>query len=247
MAFFNLWSSERLSFSLSIVAVISAAITSYYQFFYHSTEVSYFKENSHFSKLPTFKDGMYNDSIVGSITFMNRGSTPVSIISSAVIIEVDSTEIDVEDFRENPRVSFSQGVVWGDSSTREMEYVHTKHYLDAKSVSEFRFETTIDSAKFGRLLKNSPITYNWEGWDSNTVVVYYHLWFLMADPFGEFSMEAVKIGHHVYNESGRYIFGFGDPNSHQTRDIPVFRDIDFWKDLSAEKDKKRMSISQGTH
>ena len=38
MAFFNLWSSERLSFSLSIVAVISAAITSYYQFFYFNTD-----------------------------------------------------------------------------------------------------------------------------------------------------------------------------------------------------------------
>ena len=236
MAFFNHWSSERLSFSLSIVAVISAAITSYYQFFYHSTEVIYYREHFHLSKLPTLKDGTYNDSIVGSMTFMNRGSTTVSIISSAVILDGDISEMSDVDYRENPYVSFDQ-VSYGDS-IRATQHIHSKHYLDSKSVSEFRFEAKIDSSNFRRVLRNAS-SIDFEGWDSTQVMLDYHLWFLMADPYGNFSMEAVKIGNYVYNRSGRSLFGLGHSNGYQTRQMPPFRNIDFWKDLTEEKWKEK--------
>ena len=69
MAFFNLWSSERLSFSLSIVAVISAAITSYYQFFYHESTVSV-------KIIPDFglADTVYMRAII-----MNEGTNSVAV------------------------------------------------------------------------------------------------------------------------------------------------------------------------
>ena len=243
MAFFNLWSSERLSFSLSVVAVISASITSYYQFFYHSTEVSYYREVFHLRKLPTLKDGIYHDSIVGSITFMNRGSTPVSIISSAVILDGDTSQIPDDDYRENPYLNFNQGVLWGDS-IREAVHTHSKHYLDSKSVSEFQFEAKIDSSNFRRLLRNAN-TPDWEGWDSTEVILNYHLWFLVADPYGNFSMEAVKIENSVYNKSGRYLYGWGLENGYQTKQMPPFQNIDAWNELTSEKTRKRMSTTQG--
>lgn len=231
MAFFNHWSSERLSFSLSIVAVISAAITSYYQFFYHSTEVSYFRERSHLSELPALVNGAYHDSVVGSITFFNRGSTPVSIISSAIILDGDTAEIP-DDFRENPNVTFN--IFWGGRNSLASE-VHSKHYLDAKSVSEFRFKAKIDSSEFQKVVRSSPTAAH----DSTQVNLNYRLWFLMADPYGNFSLEAVKIGIHAYNISGRYIFKVGEANWVQTRQMPPFQNIDFWKDLTYEKTQKR--------
>jgi len=128
-------------------------------------------------------------------------------------------------------------VSYGDS-IRATQHIHSKHYLDSKSVSEFRFEAKIDRSNFRRVLRNAS-SIDFEGWDSTQVMLDYHLWFLMADPYGNFSMEAVKIGNYVYNRSGRSLFGLGHSNGYQTRQMPPFRNIDFWKDLTEEKWKEK--------
>ena len=68
MAFFNLWSSERLSFSLSIVAVISPRSLRH-QFFYHESAVSV-------KIIPDFglADTVYMRAII-----MNEGTNSVAV------------------------------------------------------------------------------------------------------------------------------------------------------------------------
>ena len=88
MAFFNHWSSERLSFSLSVVAVISAAITSYHQFYEHSftqitpVEVRLLKDHSNSA-----------ESSLGILEIrllvMNGGTTPCTIISEELYLTAD--------------------------------------------------------------------------------------------------------------------------------------------------------------
>ena len=90
MAFFNLWSSERLSFSLSIIAVISAAITAYHQF-HHESSVS----------IRLGLQYMNTDTLYMKATFMNQGTTSIAIgdakgfVTSSEAWERESSGIDL--------------------------------------------------------------------------------------------------------------------------------------------------------
>ena len=151
MAFFNLWSSERLSFSLSIVAVISAAITTYHQFS-HTTEVSFFENTFNVSAPPGFlQNGSYRDSLSGSLTFMNSGSTPVSIISSSVILHADTAIIQRE-IDENPYVALYPITHNLNSKSNSFE---SDFYLEENSVSKYRFVTAIDSVVLKELVNKA--------------------------------------------------------------------------------------------
>ena len=169
--------------------------------------------------------------VVGSITFFNRGTTPVSIISSAIILDGDTAEIP-DDFRENPNVTFN---IWYQGRNSLASEAHSKHYLDAKSVSQFRFKAKIDSSEFQRVVRSSPTTAH----DSTQVNLNYRLWFLMADPYGNYSLEAVNVGIHAYNISGRYISRVGQETNYETRQMPRFQNIDFWRNLTKEKTQKK--------
>lgn len=87
MAFSNLWSSERLSFSLSIIAVISAAITTFLQF-HKSTEINCIVHLvEHF---PSATDRYRHDTLSFSCSFLNSGSTPVGLIDSRIFLANDA-------------------------------------------------------------------------------------------------------------------------------------------------------------
>ena len=87
MAFFNLWSSERLSFSLSIVAVISATITSYFQFFHTKTDVKVIFSSHSYQVNDTTGEGILRLSGI----FMNDGTSPVSLLESSSFFSIDTT------------------------------------------------------------------------------------------------------------------------------------------------------------
>ena len=228
MAFSNLWSSERLSFSLSIIAVISAAITTYHQYS-HSTEVRCYRTNFNVTSIPGFlPDGSFQDSISGSLTFMNSGSTPVSIISSQVILHADTAQV-LQAINENGYITLSPQ---SSSYHSVLRPIHSDYYLDTKSLSSFRFATNIDSTALKELL-NEAIP---AAWDSTMVSVNFYLWLLMADPFGDLSMDVVRLASYAYsNETNRPRFGYAPSFDFSTRRMPTFRNLDFWTDLSEEK------------
>ena len=230
MAFSNLWSSERLSFSLSIVAVISAAITSYYQFFDQSTDIATHRKATHLRTIPNLTPkGTFYDSIVATCTFMNSGSTPVSIIDSQLIIEVDSSKFD-ENTNDHPYLTFYNRI---DDSLRYVIDVQSDYYLDSKSVSTFSFSANVDSTKLMQLLRDAPRAGLKR--DSTAVAVNFHLWFLMVNPFGKYSMDVVSLSNAYYQNSGKYLFGTGSGVQNQTKKLPPFRDVEFWTTLSDNK------------
>ena len=86
MAFFNLWSSERLSFSLSIIAVISAAITAYHQF--HS-------ESSLSARFTNVEYSIDESSGTGTLrlqgVLMNSGTTQLTLVKQWCQLTIDTT------------------------------------------------------------------------------------------------------------------------------------------------------------
>ena len=80
---------DRLSLTLSLVAIISAAITSYYQFFHHATLVSHFQSEI-IDHWPSLEGDHYQDSIAARVTLLNSGSTPVAIVKSRLFLTSDT-------------------------------------------------------------------------------------------------------------------------------------------------------------
>ena len=88
MAFFNLWSSERLSFSLSVVAVISAAITSYYQFIYYESDLAIRITGSYIEPVDSIGDVEFG--IKGVL--MNSGTTTLTMVDHFGFFSADSLQ-----------------------------------------------------------------------------------------------------------------------------------------------------------
>ena len=88
MAFFNLWSSERLSFSLSIVAVISAAITSYFSFFHYKSDLAIRITGAYYEPSDS------SDAVVFGLkgVFINSGTTPLTMVDHFGFLSTDSTQ-----------------------------------------------------------------------------------------------------------------------------------------------------------
>ena len=190
MAFFNLWSSERLSFSLSIVAVISAAITSYYQFFYYSTNVKYVwtSDGSNYAQC---EGTTFDDSLALQITFMNEGSTPVSILKSRLYLL-------------NPRTKNGQGnleksTIWGRKNPGVIYQDDLKEnfYLEPKSINTLTFHTKVDSTSLMRLINAAP-----SATDSTWSDLEMGVTLLLVDPYGNFSAAAISLAHPIYELDG---------------------------------------------
>ena len=86
MAFFNLWSSERLSFSLSIVAVISAAITAYHQFYSESSLSLRFTHVEY-----TIDESSWEGTLRLRGVLMNSGTTQLTLVKQYCHLTIDTT------------------------------------------------------------------------------------------------------------------------------------------------------------
>ena len=86
MALFNNWSSDRLSFSLSIVAIVSAAITSYYQFFYYQSDLAIRFTGCHY--VPSDSSDTIRFGLRG--VFINSGTTPLTLIEHSGFLSTDT-------------------------------------------------------------------------------------------------------------------------------------------------------------
>jgi hypothetical protein len=98
MAFFNLWSSERLSFSLSIIAVVSAAITTYHQF---HEEIDIAFQVGMPQSAPSYGCDSFDsllilneDTLTIPFTFVNSGTTPVGyfIVHDGIYVDPVATD-----------------------------------------------------------------------------------------------------------------------------------------------------------
>ena len=147
MAFSNLWSSERLSFSLSIIAVISAAITTYHQF---HQEIDIAFRVSMPTSVPSYGDPFFpnEDTLSIPFTFVNSGTTPVSLVRSRVWISVHDT-LDLH------------GTLYGDQDTSTTIQTGvfdsgTTGYFSIESITQLQFNLSVDSNSLAHLLEKAP-------------------------------------------------------------------------------------------
>lgn len=87
MAFFKHWSSDRLSLSLSVVAVISATITFYYQFFYYQSDLAVRFTGCHY--VPSDSSETITFGLSG--VFINSGTTPLTLVENFGFLSTDTT------------------------------------------------------------------------------------------------------------------------------------------------------------
>ena len=173
-------------------------------------------------------DSSFKDSFSASVTFMNSGSTPVSIISSQFYISGDSADMEDEimGFR-NP-----SGLNWKDSLWR-FERVDSCFYLDNKAVSTVDFScslTHFSEEDFREFVLNST-TYSWM--DESDALLHVGLWLLMANPYGEYSIKLVPLGSPFYNRNSAMSKG-ASVIAFEQETMPTFRDLNHWEAL---KDK----------
>ena len=182
MAFFNLWSSERLSFSLSIIAVVSAAITTFHQF-HKSTEINCIVHLvEHF---PSATDQYRHDTLSFSCSFLNSGSTPVGLIDSRIFLANDAG---LE----------KQSSLIGDApeknSVQQKRGSGQSGYFPPQSVVPLHFKFIADSLQLVELVSRSPRLDR----DSNLVQLNAGVWLRMIDPFGNESQTIVDVGNISY-------------------------------------------------
>ena len=206
MAFFNLWSSERLSFSLSVVAVISAAITTYHQFYNQSTQVSIIPHHIISKPEATWKE--VNDTIAFECTFLNSGSNPVGVIASRIFLTTDSAL-----HRQNHEIG-DHSYDWQTIQTSFHRW-NQRGYLPAQSVVPIRFETAFDSTSLARLVNRATI-----GRDSTVKVLNAGVWLKMVDPYGQESTATVTISRLRYKINTTRCIGWSTPDT--TIQVPDF-------------------------
>ena len=211
MAFFNLWSSERLSFSLSVVAVVSAAITTYHQFYNQSTQVSIIPH--HISSIPEATWKEVNDTIAFECTFLNSGSNPVGVIASRIFLTTDSAL-----YRQNHEMG-DHSLDWQTLGSQTIQTSfhrwNQRGYLPAQSVVPIRFETAFDSTSLARLVNRATI-----GRDSTVKVLNAGVWLKMVDPHGQESTMAVTISRLRYKTNTTICTGWSTPDT--TIRVPAF-------------------------
>lgn len=194
MAFSNLWSSERLSFSLSIVAVVSAAITSYYQFFWYKSNVEYVPHLAA-TQCASVTDGVFQDSLRLKMTFMNNGSTPVSVIESRLFLINSSAKNGLGNL-EKQRL-FQSRPPSIDSVIYQVP-LDENLYLNPKSVNTHTFQASIDSMSFMNLVQSEHAPGN-----SSMSILEFGVYLLMVDPHGNFSKKAISVIYPICRLDGR--------------------------------------------
>ena len=179
MAFFNLWSSERLSFSLSIVAVISAAITTYHQFYNQSTEVSCILH--HNIDFPSGGGPHINDTLAFEFTFLNSGSTPVGLIESRMFISSSDSAFE------------SQASYHGDYGDHTIQTDtwnwNQTAYFPEQSVVNVSFSTQVDTTELRRIISIASRDDDYPELVDLTAGV----WLRMVDPYGNESTKVVSV------------------------------------------------------
>ena len=194
MAFSNLWSSERLSFSLSIVAVISAAITSYYQFFWYNSNVEYVPHIAAI-QCASVTDGVFQDSLTLKITFMNNGSTPVSVIESRLFLLNSNAKNGLGSLEKQKLFHRIKPSI--DSVIYQVP-LDENLYLNPKSVNTHTFQASIDSISFMNLIHSEHAPGN-----SSMTQLEFGVYLLMADPHGNFSKKAISVIYPFCRLDGR--------------------------------------------
>lgn len=229
---------DRLSLTLSLVAIISAAITSYYQFFHHATMVSHFQSEV-IDHWPSLEGDHYQDSIAARVTFLNSGSTPVAIVKSRLFLTSD-TLYALAEFKNAAKerkpydpykdpYNTSRGI--RNFQTRFVD-VNQEYYLKEQSVHTVRFSGVLpDSSDFRELLMGSAPLY--EGAGENLSM---GLWVLFADPYGDFSMKTIPLGQGFYRQ-GRFRGEFF-PGTLETNRLPPFAEGSFWQKISDENSRR---------
>ena len=199
MAFSNLWSSERLSFSLSVVAVISAAVTSYFQFFDHSTEISCVVHSD--IRFPVGHGISRSDTFAFECTFLNSGSTPVGLIESRMFLSssADSTF----NLQDSP---FGDQVGRHTVQTSQRSWNQTA-YFPEKSVVTIPFVTEIDSADLSRLIIESPPMIDYP----EETLLRAGIWLRMVDPYGKESTTILEISNPSFNRKSLHLSTWGIP------------------------------------
>lgn len=180
MAFSNLWSTERFSFSLSVVAVITAAITTYHQFYNNSTEISSILHSN--MTFPKASGQFRNDTIAFECTFLNSGVTPVGLIESRMFLTHDSAfefQNSAHGDYESYRTFQTNNRIW-----------NQKGYFPPNSVMQLSFVTTIDSSKLSRLVLGAPRN----SIDPDHVLLRAGIWLRMVDPYGNESSDVRAVG-----------------------------------------------------
>ena len=179
MAFLNLWSSERLSFSLSIVAVVSAAITTYHQFYNQSTEVSCILH--HNIKFPNGGGPHFNDTLAFECTFLNSGSTPVGLIESRMFISSSDSAFE------------SQASYIGDYGSHTIQTNtwnwNQTAYFPEQSVVNVSFSHQVDTTDLRRIISIASHIDN----RPEKVRLTAGVWLRMVDPFGNESTKVISV------------------------------------------------------
>ena len=198
MAFFNLWSSERLSFSLSIIAVVSAAITTYHQFHQEidiAFQVGMPQSVPSHGLAPSYDSLLIpnEDTLSIPCTFVNSGTIPVGLTQSRVWMSVHDS-MDVH------RGTFGDQNIQNTIQTGVLEN-GTTGYFSPESVTQLQFNLNVDSISLARLLQKAP-----RGYDRH---LYYGVSFDMISPDGNSTTASIKLGRLYYDTTTTCCVGSG--------------------------------------
>ena len=176
MAFFNLWSSERLSFSLSVVAVISAAITSYYQFFYSQTGVSMQITSARYTVNDS--NGIGTLQIQG--VFMNPGTVPLALTRAHGFLTNDTTRNDGK--IDGYIALFSD---WHTYVERKSEF--KPEIIEVESSMPFSKEWKLPHTKVKKLIDSCRVSGRVSPWNDNHVQLKAGMYLSFVTPKAEAS------------------------------------------------------------
>jgi hypothetical protein len=211
MAFLHLWSSERISFSLSIMAVISAALTSYYQFFYFETDVTIHFPNKWFivEEMDQINnpEGIFHSEFV----IMNAGTENIGLTNCKIFVTGED----------------ENSIIWQDDSEpknmpggldslisfeiEDMTYAVVKpgevHILDLSTNYNFAYTNMI----FQSQMKSENFYFNGYTGEvvSSAAEIYFGLWMKFVDSRGFYSTRRCFLGSVAYQMQDST--GFGVP------------------------------------
>jgi len=228
--------SDQLSLTLSLIAIVSAAITSYYQFFHHATEVSHF--TSGVDEWPAVEGDVFQDSLSCTVTFLNSGSTPVAIVKSRLFLTSDTVFAshvftnyakDVDHQKNDPYKDPFNSIRKNRIHNTIHVDVNQEHLLKEQSVLSIKFSGALtDSTGFGALLKEAPLFFG----SSESSGIRAGLWMLMADPYGDFSMMTIPLGLGMYDRERGSLPGELRLEKIETLTMPAFAEGSYWEKIS---------------
>lgn len=203
----SILSFDHSSFILSIFALVTAVMTTYFQFFHHATEVKIiFPDVMGTPSIPGFHFSVadslwvYQDSLILECTIMNSGSLPVAITASRLFL---TALPDLENSHDK------QGPAWGQSA--KSNGTQERSYIAPQSLTTMTFKMSIDETELARVIKvaadsgyafnpaihGSAPTNKWLGLNAG-------VWLQMHDPNGlrsAQSFQAIELG---YRDNGQW-------------------------------------------